>query len=66
MNFNINITNYKLEFITQKLKNSDEIQHTEIFAIVKLQKKKLQNFYDNVTLFFLSQFDLKLFIEISQ
>ena len=30
------ITNYKLEFMTQKFKNLDEIQHTEIFAVVKL------------------------------
>ena len=30
------ITNYKLEFMTQKFKNLDEIRHTEIFAVVKL------------------------------
>ena len=29
------ITDYKLEYMTQKSKNLDEIQHTEIFAIVK-------------------------------
>ena len=29
------ITDYLLEFRTQKLKNLDEIQHTEIFAVVK-------------------------------
>ena len=29
------ITDYKLEFMTQKFKNLDEIQHTEIFAVVK-------------------------------
>ena len=28
------ITDYKLEFMTHKLKNLDEIQHTEIFAVV--------------------------------
>ena len=29
------ITDYKLEFMTRKFKNLDEIQHTEIFAVVK-------------------------------
>ena len=29
------ITDYKLEFMTQKFKNLNEIQHTEIFAVVK-------------------------------
>ena len=29
------ITDYKLEFMTQKFQNLDEIQHTEIFAVVK-------------------------------
>ena len=29
------ITDYELEFITQKFKNLDEIQHIEIFAGVK-------------------------------
>ena len=29
------ITDYKLEFMTQKFKNLDEFQHTEIFAVVK-------------------------------
>ena len=29
------ITDYKLEFMTQKFKNLYEIQHTEIFAVVK-------------------------------
>ena len=29
------ITDYKLEFMTQKFKNLDEIQYTEIFAVVK-------------------------------
>ena len=31
----LDITNYKLEFMMQKLKNLDEIQRTEIFAVVK-------------------------------
>ena len=30
------ITDYKLEFMTQKFKNLDEIQHTEIFAVSKI------------------------------
>ena len=29
------ITDNKLEFMTQKFKNLDEIQYTEIFAVVK-------------------------------
>ena len=29
------ITDYKLEFMMQKFKNFDEIQHTEIFPVVK-------------------------------
>ena len=29
------ITDYKLNFMTQKFKNLDHIQHTEIFAVVK-------------------------------
>ena len=28
------ITDYKLQFMTQKFKNLDEIQHTEICAVV--------------------------------
>ena len=43
------ITDYKLEFMTQKFKNLDEIQHTEIFAVVNFGLVKLQNFYNNVT-----------------
>ena len=46
------ITDYKLEFMTQEFKNLDEIQHTEI-------SRKLQNFNNNVTSFFLTQFNLK-------
>ena len=29
------MTDYKLEFMTQKYKKLDEIQHTEIFVVVK-------------------------------
>ena len=29
------MTDYKLEFMTQKLRNLDKIQHPEIFAVVK-------------------------------
>ena len=35
------IIDYKLEFMTQKLKNFDEIQHTEIFAVVKFWSGKI-------------------------
>ena len=38
------ITDYKLDFITQKFKNLDEIQHTEIFAIVKSWSGKITKF----------------------
>ena len=38
------ITDYKLEFMTQKLKNLDEIQHTEIFAVVKFRSGKITEF----------------------
>ena len=38
------ITDYKLEFMTQKLKNLDEIQHTEIFAVVKFWSGKITEF----------------------
>ena len=34
------ITNYKLELMTQKFKNLDEIQHTEIFAVAKFWSGK--------------------------
>ena len=61
------ITDYKLEFMTQKFKSLDEIQHSEIFAVVKFWSGiKLQNFYDNVTSFFMTQFNLKLVINIFQ
>ena len=39
-----NITDYKLEFMTQKLKNLDQIQHTEIFAVVKFWSGKITEF----------------------
>ena len=38
------ITDYKLEFMSQKLKNLDEIQHTEIFAVVKFLSGKITEF----------------------
>ena len=39
------ITDYKLEFITQKFKNLDEIQHTEMFAVVKFRSGKITEFF---------------------
>ena len=38
------ITDYKLEFMTQKFKNLYEIQHTEIFAVVKFWCGKITEF----------------------
>ena len=38
------ITDYKLEFMMQKFKNLDEIQHTEIFAVVKFWYGKITKF----------------------
>ena len=38
------ITDYKLEFMTQKIKNLDEIQHTEIFAVLKFWSGKIIEF----------------------
>ena len=38
------ITDYKLEFMTQKFKNLDEIQHTEVFAVVKFWSGKFTEF----------------------
>ena len=38
------ITDYKLAFMTQKFKNLDEIQHTEIFAVVKFWSRKITEF----------------------
>ena len=39
------ITDYKLEFMTQKFKNLDEIQLTEIFAVVKFWSGKVTAFF---------------------
>ena len=39
------VTDYKLEFITQKFINLDEIQHTEIFAVVKFWSSKITEFF---------------------
>ena len=36
------ITDYKLEFMTQKVKNLDEIQHTEIFTVLQFDLVKLR------------------------
>ena len=38
------ITDYKLKFMTQKFKNLDEIQHTEIFTVVKFWSGKITEF----------------------
>ena len=38
------ITDYKLEFMTQKFKNLDGIQHIEIFAVVKFWSGKITEF----------------------
>ena len=38
------INDYKLEFMTQKFKNLDEIQHTEIFTVVKFWSDKITEF----------------------
>ena len=38
------IIDNKLEFMTQKCKNLDEIQHTEIFAVVKVWSGKITEF----------------------
>ena len=38
------ITDYKLEFMMKKIKNLDEIQHTEIFAVVKFWSGKITEF----------------------
>ena len=38
------ITDYKLEFMMQKFKNFDEIQHTDIFAVVKFWSGKITEF----------------------
>ena len=38
------ITDYKLEFMTQKFKNLNEIQHIEIFVVVKFWSGKITEF----------------------
>ena len=38
------ITDYNLEFMTQKFQNLDAIQHTEIFAVVKFWSGKITEF----------------------
>ena len=38
------ITDYKLEFMTQKFKNLDDIKHTEIFAVVKFWSGKITEY----------------------
>ena len=38
------ITDYKLELMMQKFKNLDEIQHIEIFAVVKFWSGKITKF----------------------
>ena len=38
------ITDYKLDFMTQKFENLDEIQHTEIFAVVIFWSGKITEF----------------------
>ena len=40
------ITDYKLEFVTQKLKNLDEIQTTDIFKVVKFRFGKITEFLE--------------------
>ena len=62
----LDITDYKLKFMTQKLKNLNEIQHTEIFAVVKFLCGKITEFFDTVTSFSLTQFNLKFVIKIFQ
>ena len=38
------ITDYKLEFMAPKFKNLDEIQHIEIFGVVKFWSGKITEF----------------------
>ena len=38
------ITDYKLEFMTQKFKNLDDIQHIEIYAVVKFWSGEITEF----------------------
>ena len=39
------INDYKLELMTQKFKNLDEIQYTEMFAVVKFWSGKITEFF---------------------
>ena len=39
------ITDYKLEFMTQKFKNLYKIQHIEIFAVAKFWSGKITEFW---------------------
>ena len=39
------ITDYKLEFMTQNLKNLNGNQHNEIFAVVKFWSGKITEFF---------------------
>ena len=38
------ITDYKLEFVAQTFKNLNEIQHTEIFEVIKFWSGKITEF----------------------
>ena len=38
------IIDYKLEFMTQKFKNLNEIQHTKVFTVVKFRSGKITEF----------------------
>ena len=38
------ITDYKLEFMTRKFKNFNEIRHTEICAVIKFWSGKITEF----------------------
>ena len=40
----LDITDYKLDFMTQKFKNLNKIQRTEIFAVVKFLSGKITEF----------------------
>ena len=60
------ITDYKLQFMTQKFENLDEIEHTEIFAVVKFWSGKITEFLRYCYVIFFTQFHLKLVIKIFQ
>ena len=38
------ITDYNLKFMTQNFKNLNEIQHTEIFAVIQFWSSKITEF----------------------